>query len=203
MADNRASRCIRSTSALFIFLGSSTVLFSSPVQAIQQDPFEACAGLTDNADRLACFDTVMANRNAVPDTPSAAPAQQSSTGAVAPPAPAAPAPATAAAPPVAPSDDYVVLSKKDAAELRRKAGERDREVKREAYDSKIVRVFTTGYKVRNVQLANGETWRELTAAVGTKPRKGDVARITPGILGSWTVQYGDRDAKFKVKRVLR
>ena len=167
-----------------------------------QDPFEACAALTDSADRLACVDAAMANRNAAPASPG--PATQSAAAPVAPAAPtAAPTSPTAATPPAPPSDDYVVLSKKDAAELRRKAGERDREVTREAYESKIVRVFTTGYKVRNVQLANGETWRELTAAVGAKPRKGDIARITPGILGSWTVQYGDRDAKFKVKRVLR
>lgn len=141
----------------------------------------------------------MANRNAAPASPG--PATQSAAAPVAP--AAAQATATAPTPPVPPSDDYVVLSKKDAAELRRKAGERDREVNREAYESKIVRIFMTGYKLRNVELANGETWRELTAAVGTKPRKGDIARITPGILGSWTVQYGDRDAKFKVKRVSR
>ncbi len=207
MADNRVIRSNRRTSTLLVILGSSTVFCASPLQAFQQsassvqDPFEACANLTDNADRLACFDAAMSSRNA--NAPQPAPVQKSAADVSAPTAPAsAPTPPVAAAPP-APGDDYVVLSKAEAEDLRRKAGERDREVQRVAYESKIVRVFTTGYKIRNVQLENGEVWREFAAAVGAKPRAGDIARITPGILGSWTVQYGKRDAKYKVKRVLR
>ncbi len=174
-------------------------MFVTPVfaaDAPQADRLAECAAINDNAARLACFDATMAGRSgAVEET---AP-ESVENGELA--ASAAPAPAVA---PPAPSEDYVLLPKADAeelAELRRKAGVKEREESREAYESKIVRVFTTGYKVRNVELENGETWRELAAAVGAKPRRGESARLAPGMLGSWTVQYGERSSKFKVKRV--
>ena len=92
------------------------------------------------------------------------------------------------------------MSRAEADELRRRAGADERALKREPYESKIVRIFTTGYNTRNIELENGETWRELKDAVGKKPRKGEIARLTTASLGSWTIQYGGRSAKFNAKR---
>ena len=171
---------------------------------------EHCVEISDNAARLACYDAAMARAQ------SSATEIADSEGKI-----DAAEPLSAAAPPDL-GDDYVVLKKEEAEELRRRAGVDDdfvllpkeeaeelrrradadeRAVKREPYESQIVRVFTTGYNTRNVELENGETWREMKDAAGTKPRRGETARLAPASLGSWTVQYGGRSAKFKVKRV--
>ena len=169
-----------------------------------------CVEISNDAKRLACFDAAMTSTRAANAESSANMGEDK----------AASTPSSAAPQDV--GDDYVVLKKEEAEELRRRAGVDDdyvvlpkdeaeelrrradadkRAVKREPYESVIVRIFTTGYNTRNVVLENGETWRETRDAAGIDPRRGDAVRIAPGALGSWTIQYGGRKAKFKAKRV--
>jgi hypothetical protein len=172
-------------------------------QAHAQDPYARCADITDNAERLDCYDA-LARPNA--DAPSDEPTRLADDIAAAETidAPPAPDPAIAASEATAPSEDFVVLPRAEAEQLRRKAraaDENERREKREPYESEIVRVFTTGYGVINVALENGEVWRQLQKTGGRKPRVGDRARLAPASLGSWTVRYGSSGAKVKVKRV--
>ena len=180
------------------------------------DALRSCAEIGDNENRLSCFDALAATTAPIPEetitlskSSTAPPVSETDT---------LPSSAT----PQDVGDDYVVLKKEEAEELRRRAGVDDdyvvlpkdeaeelrrradadkRAVKREPYESVIVRIFTTGYNTRNVVLENGETWRELKDAAGKKPRRGEKVRIAPATLGSWTVQYGGRSAKFKAKRI--
>ena len=202
MTDNRANSPQWGISVLASLVTTVGVLSLPAGAAAQQlDDLEACTAIANDADRLACFDAAMAGRMAA-DKPATSTAQ-AETGTMTPPAPVAAAPSQPAPPaaaPTAPSDDFVVMSRAEADELRRRAGADERALKREPYESKIVRVFKTGYNTRNIELENGETWRELKDAVGKKPRKGEIARLTPASLGSWTIQYGGRSAKFKAKR---
>lgn len=185
------------TTLTLILLGG---LFAGAAQAQpRQTDFERCAAVQNEAARLACYDALMAEAKKTPtdQAPPVAAAPQptlsQSDGA----APAIQQPSV----PQVESDDYVVLPRAEAEALRRQAGEKVREEKRDAYESRIVKVFTTGYGIMNVVLENGETWRQLTKTGGRKPRVGDIATLTPAMMGSWTVRYGDSGAKVKVKRI--
>ncbi len=160
--------------------------------------FERCAAIADNTKRLECFDA-LSRPDGPPAIADAAEEPQATDGDLI--ADTAPAEAAAVSPPAPPSDDFVVLPRAEAEALRRKAEDAEREEKREPYESEIVRVFITGYNVVNVVLANGETWRHLAKTAGRKPRAGENARLAPASLGSWTIRYGDRSARTKVKRV--
>jgi|GEM_PF-5483260 len=201
MTDNRANPSRTRAIALAAVLGVACGFAAQPAIAQQNSDLEACVAIADNVDRLACFDAAMARRAAAVASGESAPAAPTAPAAPRTAAPAQPsAPVQPGQPPAPPSDDYVVLPRAEAEELRRRAGADERALKREPYESEIVRVFITGYNTRNVELENGEVWRELKDAVGMKPRAGQSARLAPASVGSWTIQYGGRSAKFKVRR---
>jgi hypothetical protein len=179
-------------------LFASAGLTAQPLPA----PLQSCAAITQDSERLACFDreTAAARRAAsaapAPATAgagaSAQPAQNSAGAAVATAKPAAaaadaaPAP-TGAAPPLSP-EQKLGLSPEGLRKLEAKQGVKPPEVKGLTAHISSVSRGASGRMV--FALDNGQTWRQAETRSSFEAAPGDIATISSGALGSFFLATG-------------
>jgi hypothetical protein len=149
---------------------SGTGLAFAPARAAQNtsDALVACAGETDDARRLHCFDAVVADLPRAPPAPAAAVAAT----------PSAPQPA---APPPTPASS---VSREEKFGAR---GDLDPEKREELKEisGKVTEVGTRPHGEIVVTLDNGQVWAERSASRKIKVKVGDTVRIESGALGSF------------------
>jgi biotin carboxyl carrier protein len=145
------------------------------------DALLACANESDAAQRLSCFDTVVANLRKAPTAPAPAAAA---------PSPAAAAPSPAAAPQPAASAP--------TAEQRFGARGDISPDKHEQIDELSGTVTALGTKPHGeliVTLDNGQVWAEKAPGSKIKLKTGDTVKIERGAMGSYTLIANGRSSK--------
>jgi hypothetical protein len=149
------------------------------------DALLACANESDAAQRLRCFDGVVANLRKAP----AAPAPTAAAAAPAA-APAAAAPAAAAAPQPAAS----------APTAEQRFGARgdispDKHEQIDELSGTVTALDTKPHGELIVTLDNGQVWAEKTPGSKVKLKTGDTVKIERGAMGSYTLIANGRSSK--------
>ena len=154
-----------------------------------RDAFIVCAQISDNSQRLHCFDDLARASGA---------ADRTALATVTPPPLASEQePTTVAAPPEAGAQEterrYVILSSDDP---RAKQDPRNVRYERpDAYEAAVAAARLGPYKELLIKLDNGEVWKQIwpnrklkTPAVGAK------VSLERGLGGGWFMQIGDKTA---------
>jgi hypothetical protein len=152
------------------------------------DALLACANESEDAQRLRCFDAVVANLRKAPAAPAA-------TAAAPPPAAAAPS-RTAAAP--APAASSPTPASAPTAEQRFGARGDISPDKHEEIDELTGTVTEIGTKPHGeliVTLDNGQVWAEKQSGSKVKLKTGDTVKIERGAMGSYTLIANGRSSK--------
>ncbi len=142
------------------------------------DALLTCAKETDDARRLRCFDTVVADLRRAP----------AATAAARPSAPVASPPA-ASAPVAAPA-----ISREEKFGARGNLDPARREALSEI-NGKVTEVGTLAHGEFVVTLDNGQVWVAKTATSKVKVKVGDAVTIEAGALGSYTLIANGRSSK--------
>ncbi len=168
-----------------VVLLSGTGLASLPARAAQStsDALVACAGETDDARRLRCFDAVVADLRRAPAAPAAAVAATASA-----PQPAAP-----------PQTPALSVSREDRFGARGDLDPERREGLKEI-TGKVTEVGARPHGQIVVTLDNGQVWAERSASSKIKVKVGDTVRVESGALGSF-VLIAPNGRSSKVARV--
>jgi hypothetical protein len=148
------------------------------MQAFAADSFEdrmdACASLSDNFARLACFDREMHARSAAREpTLQSREAAQRAAGIGTP---------SAAMPPATPPPAAVSSRPMTPAPMPAKPPEP------EAFTAKVVAVTRPSGREMRIELDNGEVWRENDRSTEMQLDAGDEVRIRPAALGSFMLR---------------
>jgi hypothetical protein len=145
------------------------------------DALLACANESDAAQRLRCFDGVVATLRKAP----AAPAPTAAAA-----APAAAVPAAAAAPQPAAS----------APTAEQRFGARgdispDKHEQIDELSGTVTALDTKPHGELIVTLDNGQVWAEKTSGSKVKLKTGDTVKIERGVMGSYTLIANGRSSK--------
>jgi hypothetical protein len=144
-----------------------------PVTAAERttDALLACANETDDAQRLRCFDAVVAGLRKAPPAPAAAAA-------------AAPTPAPAAASPPPPAAAAPTPEAKFGARGEIKP---DRHEELSELTGTVTALGTKPHGELIVTLDNGQVWAEIQTSSKVRLKTGDTVRIERGALGSYSL----------------
>ncbi len=166
-----------------------------------------CAGLPDDAQRLACFDGAVAGLSLAPESmPESMP---ESTGEMTPEAMPGAAAATTAATAAAPTE--AGLAAADQAETDAAAGQksvdefgltprRDERTELRELALTVADVRKRPYGELVVTMENGQVWTEKQAILGHRVKKGDTVIIRKGSIGGFVMITGSKRSS-SVKRV--
>ena len=170
-------RCVMAAVAVLL---SGTGLYANAADRTT-DALLNCANESDDAQRLRCFDAVVANVRKAPAAPAA-------TAAAPAPAAAAPARVAASQPPAA----------APTAEQRFGARGEISPDKHEEIDQLSGTVTELGTKPHGeliVTLDNGQVWAEKQSGSKVKLKVGDTVKIERGAMGSYTLIANGRSSK--------
>ena len=144
--------------------------------SLSQDRLVACAGMTDSAARLACYDREIAPlaREVAARVRAPSPAAQAHETAPAPESATVPAPATTTAP--APSFGQEQLTREQ------RPASRSEEL---TLHAKLSSQKSLGGGLFNLYLDNGQVWRHEDQVLGAYLKDGDAITIEKGALGSY------------------
>jgi hypothetical protein len=149
-----------------LLLVGCSLAAAAPVILAQTIPasVSACAGETDDARRLACYDREMARELARLQT---------------------------SAPPAAKPEDEFGLSER---ERRKQVEERapERPAKLQKLVAAVDRVSSDAAGLAVIELANGQVWRQTEQVNGFYINSGESVTITPGALTSFWVKVDSR-----------
>jgi hypothetical protein len=157
---------------LIAALVAALVTVETGAASLSQDRLVACAGVTDSAARLACYDREIAPLA----REVAARARASSPAAPAPETTTVPAPATSTAPPTAPSFGQEQLTREQ------RPASKAEEL---ALHAKLSSQKSLGGGLFNLYLDNGQVWRHEDQVLGSYLKDGDAITIEKGALGSY------------------
>lgn len=157
-------------------------LCSRQVQAADGDAAERCAGLTDDRERLACYDGIFRQPITVP-------------GAVAPGVPVASVAPSPASVPSNPVDDFGLSE----ATKRARDPEKAKQLP-ESISARVVHVRKLPAGELLVTLENGQVWTQIGADPRAKIAIGDTVTIKKASLGSYLLVTASRIAT-RVRRV--
>lgn len=163
------------------------------------DRLAACATLTDDAQRLACFDREIAPY-AKRDTSARTPAAPAPRAPEATPAPT-PAPAPVVAQTPLPAADRAASFGEEQLSPSRRATEPETE--EPTLTARITELRDNGGGTFVISLDNGQAWRHNDARRGSFLRKGEPVTIRRGALGSYRLTRDEGDEKnwIRVTRV--
>jgi biotin carboxyl carrier protein len=146
-----------------------------------------CANESDDAQRLRCFDAVVANLRTAPAAP-AATAAAPSPAAAAPSRAAASAPAAASPPPAsAPTAEERFGARGEISP--------DRHQEIDELTGTVTEVGTKAHGELIVTLDNGQVWAEKQSGSKVKLKTGDTVKIERGAMGSYTLIANGRSSK--------
>ncbi len=172
-----------------IFLAVPLALLSASPLAAQDDPYDACAALADDARRLACFDNVHASRATVL-APVEAVQREEDFGL----AQRERERARAAELASQPADAVTSVSPGEVAVA---------EATEFTLTASVVEAFTDGLGKRVLLLENGQLWRETTGSTmrGGQPAAGAEATIVESWSGAFQLRIEGRRGFIRVIRM--
>jgi len=198
---------MHASSPRFLRTVIAVTMAGAAVSAVASESCGTCAGIQDDASRLACYDN-LSGRPPVPEAPltpppaaAAAPAvaATSATAAVATSRPASPAIVTAAAQPVEKQVEQFGLDPAAAQKQASKAVAPSPPDRIESIDSTVTGTKRRGTGELVLTLANDQIWMQTQADSKVWIRPGDPVTIKKALLGSYMLVSG-RYA-FKVRRL--
>lgn len=168
--------------------------FAAAAEAVP-DSFRQCAGISDPAHRLACFDDAMKKLGVpVAATPAtvASPAVPATAAAAGATAAVTAAPAPAPAPVLTPEEKFGATG-----ELKKKQEPKPAEPELDELTANIREVRQTASGNYVVTLDNGQVWRQVTPAP-MMMKTGEPVTIKPRALGSfWMIDASGRGSRVK------
>ncbi len=192
----RTLRAWRRGAAVTVLLGTATLIVADP----GRDALEACRNISDDTQRLACYDGI--------PPPETAPQPSAVAETAVTPAPPA-VPDTPPAPPVAPapasaSEDGNVVQR-GLGRLRGLFGRDEPPVERppelQSIDAQVVEVVKLARGNHRLTLEDGQVWREIEVKPRARYRVGDNVEIARGALGSYNLSSERTGHRIKVRRV--
>lgn len=161
---------------LIAALGAAWVTVGADAASLSEDQMVACAGMTDSAARLACYD-----REVAPLAREfAARARASSPAARTPPPVTTPAPATVTEPATAPTP-APSFGQEQLTREQRPAPEKEQLT----LHAKLSSQKAVGPGLFNLYLDNGQIWRHEDQVQGSYLKDGDAITIEKGAMGSY------------------
>lgn len=182
---------LRSFGSITIAICLGSVSYAQSGNVTLQD----CLAIEDDAQRLACFDSVARAAPAVPvvePAPSVAPSpvpgetpQVTASGVPAPVVSSAPAPAVA--PPPAPTTQAAVQAR-PAPPPRPKAAPR---AEREDFNyvATVVQTDRDPFGKLLVKFSNGEIWKQASRGRAVEPKIGSSADVRQSFSGAWFIDF--------------
>jgi hypothetical protein len=183
---------------LTIAFASLAALGAMPAGAADPTRAElgACRELTNDADRLACYDRAVGRLLAQPAAPTPAPAAAAPV--VAPPAAATPAAAAPAAAAAASAEDNFGRDRVLAAEETKR---REQEARAAGeLNATVTAIETRIDGLMTITLDNGQVWRQSRPDSMFRLKVGDPVRIQPGSMKSF-IMSGPTKKSTRVSRV--
>jgi hypothetical protein len=159
---------------LIAALVAAVVMVEASAASLSPDELVACAGMTDSAARLACYD-----REVAPLAREVAERARASS-------PAAPSPATVAAPATA-TTSSPSFGQEQLTREQRPAPEKEELT----LHARLSSQKSAGPGLFNLYLDNGQIWRHEDQVLGSYLKDGDAITIERGALGSYKLS---RDA---------
>lgn len=178
-------RCVMAAVAVLL---SGTGLSGANAADRTTDALLTCANESDDAQRLRCFDAVVASMRKTPAAPAATAA--AALPAAAAPSPAAAAPSPAATPPPAassPTAEQRFGARGDISP--------DRHEEIEALTGTVTELGTKPHGELILTLDNGQVWAEKASGSKVKLKTGDTVKIERGAMGSYTLIANGRSSK--------
>lgn len=156
-------------------VAGAALLMLAPLTALSQSgsPIEACARLTNDQARLACFDREVAAQMAREGHPAAGPA-------------AAPAPPPAPAAKLT-EEQKLGLTPGRIQQIERPAGAPP---PLQELTIKIASQHTDGNGHQVFTLENGQVWRQVELDTSFTVHPGDAVTISKGVMGSYFMSFG-------------
>jgi hypothetical protein len=171
-------RCVMAAAAVVL---SGTGLSHADAADRTTDALLTCANESDDAQRLRCFDAVVANLRKAPAAPAATAAAPSRAA-------AAPAPAAASPPPAsAPTAEQRFGARGDISP--------DKHEEIDELTGTVTEVGTKPHGELIVTLDNGQVWAEKQSGSKVKLKAGDTVKIERGAMGSYTLIANGRSSK--------
>jgi len=161
-----------------------------------------CVAISDDAKRLACYDTVFGRGSAALPGPAAAPAAASAGASVAPTTvPPATAPGTASATPAAPVlIDPVAEFGLSESQKRAQNPERAKDVSPDSITANVAEVGRQPTGGLVVTLENGQVWAQSESLTKARVAPGDEVTIRKATLGSYMLVAPNK-VSMRVRRV--
>jgi translation initiation factor IF-1 len=177
-------RCVMAAVAVVL---SGTGLSYANAADRTTDALLTCANESDDAQRLRCFDAVVANLRKAPAAPAATAAAPSPAAAPSR-AAATPAPAAASPPPAsAPTAEQRFGARGEISP--------DRHEEIDELTGTVTEVATKPHGELIVTLDNGQVWAEKQSGSKVKLKSGDTVKIERGAMGSYTLIANGRSSK--------